>query len=79
MAEVFSPRLPTAQGAGLKKFSGVWANSGNVNLFGLCSVIVVKDVFWRFCVGGCSVWQKIKINLANQLFMVWEGGNQIGG
>jgi hypothetical protein len=48
MAEVFSPRLPTAQGAGLKKFSGVWANSGNVNLFGLCSVIVVKDVFWRF-------------------------------
>jgi len=27
---VFSLQLPTAQGAGLKKFSGVWANSGNV-------------------------------------------------
>jgi hypothetical protein len=29
MAEVFSLRLPTAQGAGLKKFSGVWAISVN--------------------------------------------------
>jgi hypothetical protein len=48
MAEVFSLRLPTAQGAGLKKFSSVWANSDNA-LFGLSSVIVVK----RFLLGYC--------------------------
>jgi hypothetical protein len=48
-------------------------------MFGLCSVIVAKkEAFWRFCVGGCSVSQKIKKKLANQLFMVCEGWNQIG-
>jgi hypothetical protein len=39
LVEVFSLRLPTAQGAGLKKFSGVWANSENAltwSLFGYC-------------------------------------------
>jgi hypothetical protein len=45
-------------------------------VFGYCCE---KRFFGVFCVGGCSVWQKIKRNLVNQLFMVWEGGNQIGG
>jgi hypothetical protein len=62
MAEVFSLRLPTAQGAGLKKFSGVWANSGNAFVWLVFGYCCERRFFGVFCVGGCSVWQKIKTN-----------------
>jgi hypothetical protein len=64
LAEVFSLRLPTAQGVGLKKFSGVWANSDNaINwlVFGYCCE---KGFIADFC------YSKIKKNLGLIILLV---------